>query len=77
MSRTVEVRSVREGVYLLWCMGDYDGARHYAFSGKGDISNINTKIDLLISQKRKKIIEITTIKILLRKIAKSRHSKLY
>ncbi|MGX9312522.1 hypothetical protein ACWXWE_07150 [Pantoea ananatis] len=53
MSRTVEIRSVREGVYLLWCMGDYDGARHYAFSGKGDISNINTKIDLLISQDEK------------------------
>lgn len=53
MHRGVEVKSIREGVYLLWCMGYLDDARNYAFSGKGAIDKINTRIATLISQEEK------------------------
>ncbi|WP_320733926.1 hypothetical protein [Enterobacter kobei] len=50
MNRHVEVRSIREGVYILWRLGNTEKARQFASGGQRDLIRCNGAINRIIEQ---------------------------
>ncbi|MEQ9925969.1 hypothetical protein ABRP60_13510 [Pectobacterium brasiliense] len=48
MVRYIEVKSIREGVYLLWRMGHSEEARRFSFGTQKNVQLINEKINKII-----------------------------
>ncbi|MFJ5366887.1 hypothetical protein ACIPR9_17505 [Pectobacterium punjabense] len=48
MVRYIDVKSIREGVYLLWRMGHSEEARRFSFSTQKNVQLINEKINKII-----------------------------
>lgn len=51
-----EIKNVREGIFLLTCLGEYDAAHHFALSEDSELKNIKKKL-MKHSQKLRKGVE--------------------
>ncbi|HAT1571411.1 TPA: hypothetical protein I8Y10_002784 [Kluyvera cryocrescens] len=45
-----EIKNVREGIFLLTCLGEYDAAHHFALSEDSELKNIKKKINEAFSK---------------------------
>lgn len=54
MQEHISIKTVREGVYLLWRLGRRDEARKYAFSNQNEKGSINNKINAIIDEEMRK-----------------------